>query len=63
MVYTLIPSGRGSNYTGPLTRSIVFSGALFLFLAATGLTIAAILTPNWLSYDSQHVGATHRDQL
>lgn len=63
MAFTLIPSGRDSNYTGPLTRSIVFSGALFLFLAATGLTIAAILTPTWLSYDSQHVRAGSQNGL
>ena len=27
--------GRGDNYTGMLTRSIVFSGALIVFLAST----------------------------
>lgn len=47
-----MPSGRGTNYTGMLTRSIVFSTVLFVFLAATGMTIAAIVVPNWLSYDS-----------
>lgn len=38
-----------------LTRSIVFTSVLFIFLAATGMTIAAIIIPNWLSYDSYHV--------
>lgn len=31
--FSLVPSGHGSNYTGMLTRSIVFSGALLVFLA------------------------------
>jgi len=51
---SLVPSGRGTNYTGMLTRSIVFTTVLFIFLAATGMTIAAIIVPNWLSYDSYH---------
>ena len=52
----LVPSGpRGSNYTGMLTRSIVFSTVLFVFLAATGMTIAAIIVPNWLGYESSVV--------
>lgn len=36
--YTLIPGERGQNYTGILTRSIVFSGALVLFLAGKKTT-------------------------
>ena len=40
------------NYTGMLTRSIVFSSALCLFLASTGMTIASIIVPNWISYDT-----------
>lgn len=47
-----MPSGQGHNYTGMLTRSIVFSTVLVVFLAATGMTIASIIVPNWLSYDS-----------
>lgn len=47
-----MPSGRGNNYTGMLTRSIVFSTVLFVFLGATAMTIAAIIVPNWLTYDS-----------
>lgn len=31
--FSLVPSGQGTNYTGMLTRSIVFSAALFVFLA------------------------------
>ncbi|KAK5070490.1 hypothetical protein LTR64_000161 [Lithohypha guttulata] len=50
--FSLVPGGRGTNYTGMLTRSIVFSSVLFIFLATTGMTIAAIIVPNWLIYDS-----------
>jgi len=49
--FSLVPSGHGTNYTGMLTRSIVFSAALFVFLAATGMTIASIIIPNWIAYD------------
>ncbi len=35
-----------------LTRSIVFSLALFIFLAATGMTLASIIVPNWIAYDT-----------
>ena len=54
---SLVPSGYGHNYTGMLTRSIVFSGALIIFLATTGMTIASIVVPNWIAYDS-HVVST-----
>lgn len=53
--FSLVPSGRGNNYTGMLTRSIVFTGVLIVFLAATGMTIAAIVVPQWVSYDSVQV--------
>ncbi|KAJ9646765.1 hypothetical protein H2204_000457 [Knufia peltigerae] len=49
--FSLVPSGHGSNYTGMLTRSIVFSVALFVFLAASGMTIASIIVPNWIAFD------------
>ncbi|KIX94975.1 uncharacterized protein Z520_09285 [Fonsecaea multimorphosa CBS 102226] len=49
--FSLVPGGHGSNYTGMLTRSIVFSGALFVFLAASGMTIASIAIPDWISFD------------
>jgi hypothetical protein len=35
MDYDLVPEGRGRNYTGILTRSIVYGFTLFLFLAGT----------------------------
>ncbi|RMZ87681.1 hypothetical protein DV736_g5090, partial [Chaetothyriales sp. CBS 134916] len=50
--FSLVPGGRGTNYTGMLTRSIIFSIALFIFLAGTGLTIASIIIPNWISYET-----------
>lgn len=49
--FSLIPAGTG-NYTGMLTKSIVFSATLFLFLVATGMTIASIVVPNWIAYDT-----------
>ncbi|KAI1612540.1 hypothetical protein EDD37DRAFT_625156 [Exophiala viscosa] len=48
---SLVPGGTGTNYTGMLTRSIVFSAALFVFLAASGMTVASIIVPNWIAYD------------
>lgn len=50
--FSLVPLGRGNNYTGMLTRSIVFSGALIVFLVATGLTVASIIIPNWIAYNT-----------
>ncbi|KIV96298.1 hypothetical protein PV10_00180 [Exophiala mesophila] len=49
--FSLVPSGSVHNYTGMLTRSIVFSAALLVFLASSGLTIASIVVPNWIAYD------------
>jgi hypothetical protein len=48
----LVPAGHGTNYTGMLTRSIVFTGALLLFLGTTAMTIASIIIPNWISYET-----------
>lgn len=45
--------GHGQNYTGMLTRSLVFSGAMLAFLAASGMTLAAIIVPQWISFDSE----------
>lgn len=49
--FSLVP-GSGQNYTGMLTRSIVFSAALFFFLVSTALTLASIVVPNWIAYDT-----------
>lgn len=51
--YELVPGGIGHNYTGMLTRSIVFSGALLVFLAGTGLTLASIIIPEWISFKDE----------
>jgi hypothetical protein len=40
--FNLVPGGRGYNYTGILTRSIVFSGALIAFLAGENHTALQI---------------------
>jgi hypothetical protein len=48
-----------NNYTGMLTRSIVFSGALVLFLVASAMTIAAIIIPNWISFENETNHGTH----
>jgi hypothetical protein len=72
--FNLIAGEGGHNYTGILTRSIVFSGALIAFLAsmsrptnirpdrrklmsalATGLTLASIIVPNWISFENHTV--------
>lgn len=74
--FTLVPGSGGGNYTGVLTKSIVFSGALIAFLAgkdnlssltrfvemgvadkvlATGLTLASIIVPNWISFENHTV--------
>lgn len=44
--YDLVPRDRGYNYTGILTRSIVFSGALLAFLAGTDYMTVARFTPS-----------------
>lgn len=49
--FNLVPGGTGHNYTGMLTRSIVFSAALLVFLVGTGLTLASIIIPEWISYE------------
>ena len=51
--FNLVPGGTGHNYTGMLTRSIVFSGALLVFLVGTGLTLAAIIVPEWISFEDE----------
>ena len=47
---TLVPGGLGRNYTGMLTRSIVFSGALFVFLAGTAESMISTVRRQLTSY-------------
>lgn len=51
--FNLVPGGTGHNYTGMFTRSIVFSGALLVFLVGTGLTLASIIIPEWISFEDE----------
>ncbi|KAL1981761.1 hypothetical protein VTN96DRAFT_2188 [Rasamsonia emersonii] len=53
MDFDLVPGGTGRNYTGILTKTIVYTGTLFLFLIATALTVASIAIPRWVSYHSE----------
>ncbi|KAL2822167.1 hypothetical protein BDW59DRAFT_149728 [Aspergillus cavernicola] len=50
MDFHLIPRGEDRNYTGFLTKTIVYTASLIVFLAAFGLSIASIVVPNWISY-------------
>ncbi|PYI30049.1 hypothetical protein BP00DRAFT_347205 [Aspergillus indologenus CBS 114.80] len=52
MDFRLVPRGEDRNYTGFLTKTIVYTGSLILFLASFGLTISSIAVPRWVSYDS-----------
>ena len=51
--FSLVPSGEGTNYTGMLTRSIVFSAALFVFLA--GMQPVTDFNRRWIDSE-QHLG-------
>jgi hypothetical protein len=53
MDFHLVPRGEDRNYTGFLTKTIVYTASLIVFLAAFGLSIASIAIPNWVSYHSE----------
>ncbi|KAL4920900.1 hypothetical protein BDW62DRAFT_198352 [Aspergillus aurantiobrunneus] len=53
MDFHLSPRGEDRNYTGFLTKTIVYTASLIVFLAAFGLSIASIAIPNWVSYHSK----------
>ncbi|KAJ5792677.1 uncharacterized protein N7503_008655 [Penicillium pulvis] len=53
MDFHLVPRGTDRNYTGFLTKTIVYSATLVVFLASFGLTISAIVIPKWVSYHSE----------
>ncbi|KAL5360228.1 hypothetical protein BJX96DRAFT_149944 [Aspergillus floccosus] len=53
MDFRLVPRGEDRNYTGFLTKTIVYCGSLIIFLASFGLTISAIAVPKWVSYHSE----------
>jgi len=52
MEFDLVPGGSGRNYTGILTKTIVYASTFVLFLVATAFTFAAITIPKWVSYHS-----------
>ncbi|KAL3468571.1 hypothetical protein BJX64DRAFT_8444 [Aspergillus heterothallicus] len=54
MDFHLVPRGEDRNYTGFLTKTIVYTSSLIVFLAAFGLSIASIAIPNWISYRSEN---------
>ncbi|EGC45181.1 conserved hypothetical protein [Histoplasma capsulatum var. duboisii H88] len=45
----LVPVGGRRNYTGFVTKTIVYAATLFLFLTAFALTLASIILPRWIS--------------
>ncbi|KAJ5925649.1 hypothetical protein N7454_008288 [Penicillium verhagenii] len=53
MDFHMVPRGTDHNYTGFLTKTIVYSTTLVVFLASFGLTISAIVIPKWVSYHSE----------
>ncbi|KAF3386589.1 hypothetical protein F1880_000332 [Penicillium rolfsii] len=53
MDFHLVPRGSDRNYTGFLTKTIVYSGTLVLFLASFTLTLCSIVIPKWVSYHSE----------
>ncbi|KAJ5240117.1 hypothetical protein N7468_004736 [Penicillium chermesinum] len=53
MDFHLVPRGTDRNYTGFLTKTIVYVGSLILFLASFALTLSSIIIPKWVSYHSE----------
>ncbi|KAK2809076.1 hypothetical protein FQN50_004129 [Emmonsiellopsis sp. PD_5] len=45
----LVPGGGRKNYTGFVTKTIVYVTTFFVFLAAFALTLASIALPRWVS--------------
>ncbi|PGG95525.1 hypothetical protein AJ79_10006 [Helicocarpus griseus UAMH5409] len=45
----LVPGGGRKNYTGFVTKTIVYAATLFVFLTAFALTLASIALPRWIS--------------
>ncbi|PWY96520.1 hypothetical protein BO94DRAFT_580359 [Aspergillus sclerotioniger CBS 115572] len=51
MDFHLVPRGEDRNYTGFLTKTIVYTASLIVFLASFGLTVSSIVVPKWVIYD------------
>ncbi|KKZ66808.1 hypothetical protein EMCG_07497 [[Emmonsia] crescens] len=45
----LVPGAGRRNYTGFVTKTIVYAATLFVFLTAFALTLASIALPRWVS--------------
>ncbi|KAE8152283.1 hypothetical protein BDV25DRAFT_151428 [Aspergillus avenaceus] len=59
MDFHLVPRGEDRNYTGFLTKTIVYTSSLIVFLASFGLTISSIVVPKWISYHSGSSGIAY----
>ncbi|OAX85531.1 hypothetical protein ACJ72_00070 [Emergomyces africanus] len=45
----LVPRGGRRNYTGFVTKTIVYAATFFVFLTGVALTLASIALPRWIS--------------
>ncbi|KAB8074365.1 hypothetical protein BDV29DRAFT_124142 [Aspergillus leporis] len=59
MDFHLVPRGEDRNYTGLLTKTIVYTSSLIVFLASFGLTVSSIVIPKWVSYDNGELGYSY----
>ncbi|KAE8357213.1 hypothetical protein BDV27DRAFT_93076 [Aspergillus caelatus] len=55
MDFHLVPRGEDRNYTGFLTKTIVYTSSLIVFLASFGLTVSSIVVPKWISYSNDQI--------
>ncbi|PWY90921.1 hypothetical protein BO70DRAFT_425851 [Aspergillus heteromorphus CBS 117.55] len=53
MDFHLVPRGEDRNYTGFLTKTIVYTASLIVFFVSFGLTVASIVIPKWVTYHDQ----------
>ncbi|KMU86989.1 hypothetical protein CIHG_04929 [Coccidioides immitis H538.4] len=51
--FHLVPGEGRRNYTGFVTKTILYSATLLVFLTASALTLASIIVPKWVSYYSE----------
>ncbi|BDD60116.1 hypothetical protein MAP00_005278 [Monascus purpureus] len=52
MDFHLAARGPDRNYTGFLTKTIVYMATLVIFLLAFAFTLSSIIIPKWISYNS-----------
>ncbi|PYH87614.1 hypothetical protein BO71DRAFT_175742 [Aspergillus ellipticus CBS 707.79] len=50
MDFHLVPRGEDRNYTGFLTKTIVYTATLIVFFVSFGLTVSSIVVPKWVTY-------------